>query len=142
VFISMQHPNDVRFSKRVLYHMKQKGYILLKRYTVDETLSILENVTMVIGMRLHSLIYAANLRIPMVGLAYEPKVDYFMQSINQPYVAWNENFSMEDLIEKICYVWQNASGISNRLDEMMPVLVEKVKNAMELTLSFLPEKIE
>lgn len=142
VFISMQHPNDVRFSKRVLYRMKQKGYVLLKRYTVDETLSILGNVTMVIGMRLHSLIYAANLSLPMVGLAYEPKVDYFMKSIEQPYVAWNESFSMEDLIEKTRGVWQNASLISNQLDRMMPVLVEKVKQAMELTLSFLPEKTE
>lgn len=35
-------------------------------------------------MRLHSLIYAANQCIPMVGLVYEPKVEAFLKEINQP----------------------------------------------------------
>jgi polysaccharide pyruvyl transferase CsaB len=138
LFIPMQHPDDVRFLKKVMYHMKQKGYIMQNRYSVDQTLSIFGNVKMVVGMRLHSLIYAAKLSIPMVGLAYEPKVNYFMQSINQPYVNWDRNFSMEDLMEKISYVWNNASRISSELDAIKPILEEKVKEAMELTLSLLP----
>lgn len=138
VFIAMQHPEDVRYAKRVMNNMTQKGYVLTKRYTVDETLSILGNVSMVIGMRLHSLIYALNLGIPMVGLAYEPKIDYFMESIHQPFVAWNEKFSMEDLIQKTHEVWQNASDISDDLGKMKPLLESKVMEAMELTLSFLP----
>lgn len=137
VFIAMQHPEDVRYARRVVNNMTQKGYMLTRRYTVDETLSILGNVSMVIGMRLHSLIYALNLGIPMVGLAYEPKIDYFMESIHQPFVAWNEKFSMEDLIQKTHEVWQNASDISDDLGKMKPLLESKVKEAMELTLSFL-----
>ena len=60
LFIPMQHPEDVRFIRKVMYHMTRTGYIMQKRYSVDETLSILGNVKMVVGMRLHSLIYAAN----------------------------------------------------------------------------------
>ncbi|NLG89506.1 MAG: polysaccharide pyruvyl transferase CsaB [Clostridiaceae bacterium] len=140
LFVPMHYPDDFRFLKKVMYHMKRKGYILQKHYSVDETLSILGNVKMVVGMRLHSLIYAAKLSIPMVGLAYEPKVNYFMQSINQPYVHWNRNFSMKDLMEKISYVWSNASRIRSELDEIKPVLEEKVKEAIELTLSLLSDE--
>jgi len=140
LFIPMQHPDDVQFLKKVMYHMTRTGYIMQNRYTVDQTLSILGNVKMVVGMRLHSLIYAAKLSIPMVGLAYEPKVNYFMQSIKQPYVNWDRSFSMEDLMEKISYVWTNASRISSELDAIKPVFEEKVKEAMELTLSLLPEE--
>lgn len=140
VFISMQHPGDVRFAKKVLRCMKQKGYVLSDRYTVNETLSILGNASMVIGMRLHSLIYATNLSIPMVGLAYEPKIDYFMESIHQPFVPWNDNFSMKNLIEQTHRVWQNAPEISRDLASMKPSLELKVKEAMELTLSFLPNR--
>lgn len=138
VFFAMQHPEDVRYAKRVLMNMKHKGYILTERYTVDETLSILGNVSMVIGMRLHSLIYALNLGIPMVGLAYQPKIDYFMQSIQQPFVPWNDKFSMEDLLCKTHEVWANANEISLELANMKPLLEKKVKEAMDLTLSFLP----
>jgi polysaccharide pyruvyl transferase CsaB len=35
----------------------------------------------VIGMRLHSLIYAANLQIPMIGISYDPKIDHFLHRL-------------------------------------------------------------
>lgn len=140
VFIAMQHPNDVHFSKKVLRNMTQKGYILSERYTVDEILSVLANTSMVIGMRLHSLIYAANLSIPMVGLAYEQKVGFFMQSINQPYEDWNENFNMGDLLEHLNRVWEDSDKISQELKRIKPLLENKVIDSVKLTLSFLPEK--
>lgn len=140
VFISMQYPNDLRFAKKVLGSMTQKGYILSERYTVDETLSVIGNTSLVIGMRLHSLIYAANLNIPMVGLAYEQKVGFFMQSINQPYVDWNENFSMDELMKKLNSVWNNHDGIKEELKKSKPLLEKKVTDSVELTLSFLPRK--
>lgn len=139
VFIAMQHPIDVKFSRKVIRNMKQKGYILTKRYTVDETLSILSNAEMVIGMRLHSLIYATNLSVPMVGLAYEQKVGFFMQSINQPYVEWNEAFNMEDLLAHLHEVWANTDEIKEDLKKIKPVLEKNVTDAIELTLSFLLE---
>ena len=140
VFIAMQHPNDLRFAKKVLHNMNQKGYILSRRYTVDETLSVIGNTSMVIGMRLHSLIYAANLNIPMVGLAYEQKVGFFMQSINQPYVDWNENFNMDELLKNLNEVWENSGMIKRELERFKPRLEKMVKDSVELTLSFLPGK--
>ena len=135
LFVPMQLPNDLRFSKKIVRCMKEKGYVLHGRYSVDESMSILGNTNLVIGMRLHSLIYAANMGLPMVGLAYEPKVDYFMQSINQPYVSWDDSFSMTELMEKINVVWQNSSSIKDTLKEMKPHLELKGKEAIELTLS-------
>jgi polysaccharide pyruvyl transferase CsaB len=35
----------------------------------------------VIGMRLHSLIYAANSQIPMIGISYDPKIDHFLHRL-------------------------------------------------------------
>ena len=95
---------------------------------------------MVIGMRLHSLIYAANLNIPMVGLAYEQKVGFFMQSINQPYVDWNENFNMDELLKNLNEVWENSGMIKRELERFKPRLEKMVKDSVELTLSFLPGK--
>ncbi len=135
LFIPMQHPEDLRFSKNITRRMKEKGYILHGRYSVDETMSILGNADLVIGMRLHSLIYAVNMGLPMVGLAYEPKVNYFMQGINQPYVEWNESFSLTEVMEKVHFVWENAPSIKEKLRELKPCLESKVKEAIELTLS-------
>ena len=142
LFIAMQHPNDLRFSEKVLRNMKQKGYILSERYTVDETISVIGNTSLVIGMRLHSLIYAANMNVPMVGLAYEQKVGFFMQSINQPYVDWNDKFNMDELLKKLNDVWENSGKVKAELQEIKPQLEKMVIDTVELTLSFLPGKQE
>ena len=38
---------------------------------------------LLIGMRLHALIYAANRRVPMLGISYDPKIDRFLAGIGQ-----------------------------------------------------------
>src|SRR5690554_5211549 len=46
---------------------------------------MLEQVSLcdlIIGMRLHSLIYAASYLIPMIGISYDPKIDHFLQRID------------------------------------------------------------
>lgn len=35
-----------------------------------------------IGMRLHSLIYAAGRRVPLIGISYDPKIDHFLDRIS------------------------------------------------------------
>lgn len=34
-----------------------------------------------LGMRLHSLIYAAGQRVPLIGISYDPKIDHFLERI-------------------------------------------------------------
>ncbi|OAB42915.1 polysaccharide pyruvyl transferase CsaB [Paenibacillus glacialis] len=36
---------------------------------------------LVIGMRLHSLIYAANAHVPMIGISYDPKINQFLERL-------------------------------------------------------------
>jgi len=36
-----------------------------------------------VGMRLHALIYAATQRVPLVGISYDPKIDHFLARIGE-----------------------------------------------------------
>ncbi|WP_240419828.1 polysaccharide pyruvyl transferase CsaB [Paenibacillus periandrae] len=42
---------------------------------------------LLIGMRLHSLIYAASQQIPMLGISYDPKIDQFLNRLDMHAVA-------------------------------------------------------
>jgi polysaccharide pyruvyl transferase CsaB len=41
-----------------------------------------ERCDVLIGMRLHSLIYAAGRRVPLIGVSYDPKIDSFLERIH------------------------------------------------------------
>lgn len=52
---------------------------------------------LLIGMRLHSLIYAASQAVPMVGVSYDPKIDQFLHRLGMKAAASTASFDAEAL---------------------------------------------
>lgn len=87
-FLPFHLPNDVEASQ---YMMKLLGdvssigsQISICSDTVrpQDMLWEISQCQLVIGMRLHSLIYAANSRVPMIGVSYDPKINAFLQRLD------------------------------------------------------------
>lgn len=83
LFIPMQASKDEKVSKEIMDKMKNKSYILTKEYTSEEVLGVIGALDILIGMRLHALIFASIKGIPMIGLEYDPKVKAFLGMVNQ-----------------------------------------------------------
>lgn len=85
VFIPMQTNKDEGVSRSIMARMKNRAYIIDKRISVEDTISVISATEGCIGMRLHSLIYAAIANVPLMGISYDPKIkgflDYTCQSI-------------------------------------------------------------
>lgn len=47
----------------------------------QEMLREIDRCDLLVGMRLHSLIYAANREVPLLGLSYDPKIDQFLHRL-------------------------------------------------------------
>ena len=58
VLLSMEFPKDIEISEKVCAAMKEKSYILKKRFTPGQILGIVGCFDLMISMRLHSLIFA------------------------------------------------------------------------------------
>lgn len=84
LFLPMQYPEDTEISKAVMALMKNPSYIISRELSVPEVFSVLSEAEILIGMRLHSLIYATTLAIPALPICYDPKISAFMESLNQP----------------------------------------------------------
>jgi len=87
-FIPMRttdYDDDRVVSNQVLSSMKHKDGVNIhsRVLEVDEFIEMAEQSSLVIGMRLHSLILGASAGVPVVGFEYMPKVKAFMDSINQ-----------------------------------------------------------
>lgn len=84
IFIPMQYPKDIAVSKKVSSMMKNKSYVLTNRYTPAEMMGIVGRVDVMVSMRLHTLIFAAVKNIPMVGIIYDPKIEYYLKELDMP----------------------------------------------------------
>ncbi|MBU1026194.1 MAG: polysaccharide pyruvyl transferase CsaB [Candidatus Margulisbacteria bacterium] len=95
VFLLFKSPADMEPTVHVVKHLITDSKVVFRESTPDEMLAIIANLDLLIGMRLHSLIFAAMNSIPMLGLSYDPKVESFMKEIDQPYIKLDEDFDIE-----------------------------------------------
>ncbi len=85
VFLPMEFPADVDLAKDVTKIMKQKNgcRVIADYYSPEEVLSIIGEMQLMIGMRLHSLIFATVMDVPSIAIDYGYKVKYFMKQAGQ-----------------------------------------------------------
>ena len=97
LFIPMRPVEDSEISKRIMGFMKQPSIFLGERYTSDQLRGVVALSEFVLGMRLHTLIFAAKSGTPVIGLVYDSKIKVMMDALNQHYYRLVEDFRWEDL---------------------------------------------
>lgn len=136
LFIPMQYPYDLDFSKKVLSSMKTEGAVIDKQYDGAILKGIFKKCTITLGMRLHSLIYSFGVGVPVIGLSYDPKVKSFLEYVKCPYYADVEKLNMSDLKETFDYCFENMdtikNDIENNLNTMKKLAYDNVMYAMGL----------
>ncbi len=115
VFIPMQFSSDYEISQVVAKRMKRPCRVIRNIYPPEVLLGFTGRLELLIGMRLHSLIYAASQCIPMAGLVYEPKVDAFLAEINQPSAGSVEFLDVGRVTALLDDIWRNRSEIRDKL---------------------------
>lgn len=87
VFIIMQNPNDIKISEKVRALMKCKSYTMTGKYTTSELMGVVGCSDFAICMRLHTLIFAAHMGVPTLGIIYDPKVRYYLEMLGMPAIG-------------------------------------------------------
>jgi polysaccharide pyruvyl transferase CsaB len=117
IFIPMHPQNDVKTAKIIARRMKNKAYVITEKFEVNDILHLISKLQLLIGMRLHSLIFALKLDIPVIGISYEPKVEGFLEMIGQDSSINIQNIDYHSFIQKADEIWINRSEIKNELKE-------------------------
>lgn len=81
LLIPFQYPVDMSSAKKLQRALRHPAKILDKECDTQEMLSVIGNLETVVGMRLHSLIFAATMGVPFVALEYDPKVSGFVERV-------------------------------------------------------------
>lgn len=98
-FLPFHSPSDEEASYDVIGRVRDKAAGAEPTVSVaggiDHPQRMLAEVSrcdVLVGMRLHALIYAASQLVPMVGITYDPKIDQFLQRLEMSPAASTASF--------------------------------------------------
>ena len=137
VFIPLKKPEDSDFSEAMQAKMSSKSYVLKKSYTAEEIVGIFGVCELAIGMRLHSIIYAAAAGTPAIGISYDPKVSGFVG-----YIGTSESLELDEVNEgklliKTEEIIENREKIKEDLKSKVAEFREKTKETAKIAMNFI-----
>lgn len=137
LFIPMHYPGDLAIIENIQAKMKNKSYAITKKHSVSEILGIIGKTEMLIGMRLHALVFAASIGVPIVGIVYEPKVEGFLKYSNQASVGHVNSLEFDKAIKIIDDTWNNKERIKDQLKTTTASLKERALSNADIAVKII-----
>ena len=127
VLIPFHYEEDREVALRLSDRLQDEDVGCIRsKHLSDETLSIIGNMDFLVGVRLHSLIYAAVMDVPMLGISYDPKVNAFLHSVGQEAVSETGDFTLERFCPAFEAAWENRDRLRRTVSERRDVLQKKL----------------
>jgi polysaccharide pyruvyl transferase WcaK-like protein len=130
MFVSTQH-HDVEISTQVMNAVQapcRKALISNVDLNHYEIQGVMARAGLLFGMRLHSIILAASVHTPVIGLEYQPKVTHFLKTagLGENSLSFND-FTVEQIAAHIKNAWLDRAKIRAVLDTNIPRLQEQAR---------------
>ncbi|HHV71946.1 MAG TPA: polysaccharide pyruvyl transferase CsaB [Clostridia bacterium] len=132
VFFPMHLPADVETSNQIQEMIGEGAYVLKNEYGAKEMIALIGCCTMLIGVRLHALIFAVLMGVPVIGLSYDPKVDRFLSSLNLNSVGHIGELNSKELLNAIEYTYNNREELKRELLAKVEELRKAAEKNVEL----------
>lgn len=114
VFLSINFRADGEASQMVTEHLSIPFHMIDEQMSSGEVIGVLSRMTTVVSMRLHGLIFAAGQGVPLIGVAYDPKVTAFLDYVEQNNYIQLAALNEKDLSDMI----DSAVALAGRGEEM------------------------
>lgn len=137
VFLPMQLPGDIEVSETVTGLMHHPAVVVRDRLLADRYLALVGQLDFLIGMRLHALIFAARQHVPLLGLAYDPKITGVLDYISQPCAGDPATIDADRLIAAVDRVMEHRPETRARLAERTEELTRLARRNAELVAQLL-----
>src|SRR5699024_9054488 len=134
LFIAMHYPNDITACKNIMEKMSNQAYIIEEQLSFKEIMSVIGNVRFVIGMRLHSVILAAIINTPFVGLSYDPKVDRFVKRLDMLSAGHIKDLKSETLTNYVKQTIEDEEQVKQTMQKKMKHIISEAERSSQLTI--------
>ncbi|MBQ5567654.1 MAG: polysaccharide pyruvyl transferase family protein, partial [Oscillospiraceae bacterium] len=105
--------------------------ILPSGLDATELMSVIGRAELTLSMRLHSLIFAARMAVPTVGFSYDPKLDAYLELLDQPLAGSVEALDVEEAFATVKSVVEQRAvkveTLAKKRDELTALAAENEK---------------
>ena len=138
VLIPFHYEEDREVCSVIAERTNGAAKCLSEKYLSEDMLSIIGNMDVLVGVRLHSMIYAAIMGVPIIGVSYDPKCTAFLNSVGLDSLSTRETFSAAAFKAEFARVLetgkeQTAAVAENmrRLQKELDTNEEMIRDIME-----------
>lgn len=127
-FLPFHQPDDSEASQFIADAMgdvSKNGSVLSFYRDEKQPQDMLREVSrcdMILGMRLHSLIYAANQSVPLLGISYDPKINHFLKRLGSEPVGSSESLDPSVLKDQMLKLLDDAAAWKAEHGEQIALL--------------------
>lgn len=127
--------DDTKILEDIFKKVSNQKAVQLLKYSADykDALHFIEKARIVLGMRLHSLIFATLTATPFLGLSYSSKVSGLLKDMemSEYMVEW-DNFSLKDLQERFDILMNKREQIQAHLKKQRAKLAQLAEEHVKL----------
>ncbi|ETT67848.1 polysaccharide pyruvyl transferase CsaB [Paenibacillus sp. FSL H8-0457] len=127
-FLPFHQPDDIEASQFIADAMgdvSKNGSAISFYRDEKQPQDMLREVSrcdMILGMRLHSLIYAANQSVPLLGISYDPKINHFLRRLGSEPVGSSESLDPSVLKDQMLKLLDDAAAWKAEHGEQIALL--------------------
>lgn len=110
---------------------------VVEAHQPDDLLHAMKSVDVVLGMRLHSLVFALLCAVPFCALSYDPKIENFVRRIEEaceyPVQWWRAAQAPDEraLVQQILELYAQRSDLRERLHQARTILQTAAQRSLD-----------
>ncbi|MBR5914237.1 MAG: polysaccharide pyruvyl transferase CsaB [Selenomonadaceae bacterium] len=136
IFIPMQFPEDVKAARSTAELVKIPCTVIDEELTTAEVMSLVGCMDVLISIRLHALVFAGVMGVPMIGISYDPKIDRFLDSIEEKPLGTLDDVTADKIFnETLKKLEEGTFKNDSLLNNLRELAVKNAQLAIELLKS-------